>query len=594
MCGINGFNFKNIDLLKKMSQITSSRGPDNEGLYFNDAFSLSHNRLAIIDTEQRSNQPLKFNNLIISFNGEIYNYLDLKKKLQNLGYVFDTNSDTEVIIKLFDKYKLDSFKMLTGIFAISILDTLSNKIYLVRDVVGVKPLYYYYKNLSKKFYFSSLIKSLLLCKPDKEINLEALRSYANFNRNDLRETYFKGIFKVQPGEVVVVTKNDFVRNKLINLSPKKQININHLKKDIKDLFSRQFLSDVPVALSLSGGVDSNIIFHELLKKMGNNFTCYSVSFDGPEKYNLDHDLAKKITLKYGIKFNTVTTSYKDFKDRAEDIVNIVEEPVGNTNSVANLILSENVKEKVLFSGDGGDEIFTGYDKYKSISLLSYFIKLNFLKNKKFNFNSKIMKRLFMKNSRQLYLSFSEQNLFKSQKKIYKNFDYFDEKDLNQIFNNSNFLKDEPKLSNVMFHDLDTWVVNDILLRNDKIYAHKGIEARVPFLDKDLIINYLMASDIEKYGFFFNNKKILKNKFDKELKDTLKKKSGFNTPFAGWLRNELLDFARSILSKDYYDSSNLINFDECEKLINNHKENYYDPFLIWNVINFQIFLRKFRI
>ncbi len=594
MCGINGFNFKNIDLLKKMSQITSTRGPDNEGLYFNDAFSLSHNRLAIIDTEQRSNQPLKFNNLIISFNGEIYNYLDLKKKLQNLGYVFDTNSDTEVVIKLFDKYKLDSFKMLTGIFAISILDTLSNKIYLVRDVVGVKPLYYYYNNLSKKFYFSSLIKSLLLCKPDKEINLEALRSYANFNRNDLRETYFKGIFKVLPGEVVVVTKNDFVRNKLINLSPKKQININYLKKDIKDLFSRQFLSDVPVALSLSGGVDSNIIFHELLKKMGNNFTCYSVSFDGPEKYNLDHDLAKKITLKYGIKFNTVTTSYKDFKDRAEDIVNIVEEPVGNTNSVANLILSENVKEKVLFSGDGGDEIFTGYDKYKSISLLSYFIKLNFLKNKKFNFNSKIMKRLFMKNSRQLYLSFSEQNLFKSQKKIYKNFDYFDEKDLNQIFNNSNFLKDEPKLSNVMFHDLDTWVVNDILLRNDKIYAHKGIEARVPFLDKDLIINYLMASDIEKYGFFFNNKKILKNKFDKELKDTLKKKSGFNTPFAGWLRNELLDFARSILSKDYYDSSNLINFDECEKLINNHKENYYDPFLIWNVINFQIFLRKFRI
>ena len=594
MCGINGFNFKDIDLLKKMSKITSTRGPDNEGLYFNDTFSLSHNRLAIIDTEKRSDQPLKFNNLIISFNGEIYNYLELKKKLRDLGYVFDTNSDTEVIIKLFDKYKLDSFKMLSGIFAISILDTLSNKIYLVRDVVGVKPLYYYYNNLSKKFYFSSLIKSLLLCKKDNEINLEALKSYSNFNRNDLRETYFKGIFKVLPGEVVEVTKNDFKRDKLIKLNPKKEINIKHLKKDINDLFSRQFLSDVPVALSLSGGVDSNIILQELLKKMGNNFTCYSVSFAGSEKYTLDHDLAKKISTKYGIKFNTVTTSYKDFQDRAEDIVDIVEEPVGNTNSVANLILSENVKEKVLFTGDGGDEIFTGYDKYKSISFLSYFIKLNFLKNTKFNFKSKIMKRLFMKNSRQLYLSFSEQNLFKSQKKIYKNFDYYDEKDLNQIFNNSNFLKDEPKLSNVMFHDLDTWVVNDILLRNDKIYANRGIEARVPFLDKDLIINYLMASDIEKYGYFFNNKKILKNKFDRELKDTLKKKSGFNTPFAGWLRKELLDFARSILSRDYYNSSNIINFDECEKLINNHKENYYDPFLIWNVINLQIFLRKFKI
>ena len=111
MCGINGFNFKNIELLKKMSEITSSRGPDNEGFFFNDNFSLGHNRLSIIDVEKRSNQPLRFNDLIISFNGEIYNYLDLKKQLQDLGYFFDTNSDTEVIIKLFDKYKLESFKM---------------------------------------------------------------------------------------------------------------------------------------------------------------------------------------------------------------------------------------------------------------------------------------------------------------------------------------------------------------------------------------------------------------------------------------------------------------------------------------------------
>ena len=146
----------------------------------------------------------------------------------------------------------------------------------------------------------------------------------------------------------------------------------------------------------------------------------------------------------------------------------------------------------------------------------------------------------------------------------------------------------------MYHDLDTWVVNDILLRNDKIYSNKGIEARVPFLDKDLITNYLMASDLKKYGFFFKSKKILKNSYNKELKYTLKKKSGFNTPFAGWLREGLFEFAKKILSKEYYNSSELINFDECEKLLKKHKKNYYDPFLIWNVINLQIFLRKFKI
>lgn len=146
----------------------------------------------------------------------------------------------------------------------------------------------------------------------------------------------------------------------------------------------------------------------------------------------------------------------------------------------------------------------------------------------------------------------------------------------------------------MYHDLDTWVVNDILLRNDKIYSHRGIEARVPFLDKDIIQNYLMADDLKKFGFTFSSKKILKDLFKNELKDILKKKSGFNTPFAGWLRKDLYKFAKEILSKNYYNSSQLINFDECEKLLNNHKKNYFDPFLIWNVINLQIFLRKFKI
>jgi len=594
MCGINGFNFKNIELLKKMSKITASRGPDNEGFFFNENFSVGHNRLSIIDVEKRSNQPLRFNDLIISFNGEIYNYLDLKKQLQDLGYFFDTNSDTEVIIKLFDKYKLESFKMLSGIFAISIYDTLNDKIYLVRDVVGVKPIYYYFDKFSKKFYFSSLIKSLLLCKKSNEINLDAIKSYSNFNRNDLRETYFKGIFKVLPGEVIEVSKNNFLRKKLIALKPQKDANTEHLKKDINSIFSRQFLSDVPVALSLSGGIDSNIIFHELLKKLGSNFSCYSVTFENSDKYKIDHDVAKEISKKYGVKFNTVMATYNDFQDRAEDIVDIVEEPVGNTNSVANLILSESVKEKVFFSGDGGDEVFTGYNKYRSILILSIINKLNFLNFKDFKFNSKIFKRLFIKNSRQLYLSFSEQNLFKSQKKIYNNFEFFNEDDLNETLNNSLNINNEPNLSNVMYHDLDTWVVNDILLRNDKIYSNKGIEARVPFLDKDLITNYLMASDLKKYGFFFKSKKILKNSYNKELKYTLKKKSGFNTPFAGWLREGLFEFAKKILSKEYYNSSELINFDECEKLLKKHKKNYYDPFLIWNVINLQIFLRKFKI
>lgn len=593
MCGINGFNFKDLNLLSKMSKLTSSRGPDNEGFFLNHNYSVAHNRLSIIDIEKRSHQPFKFENLVISYNGEIYNYVDLTNKLKNLGYNFQTTSDTEVIIKLFHKYGEDSFKMLSGIFAFSIYDVNKNIFYLVRDVVGVKPLYYYHDKFEKKFYFSSLIKSLLVSNINKELNLSAVKSYANFNRNDLRETYFKNIFKVLPGEMIKFSNNEFQRKKVIDLIPNQKVSTNNIKKDIENIFSNQLISDVPVAVSLSGGVDSNLLFNEMYKKLGNNFTSYSVNFKKSKKYNVDHDVAKEISNKFGVKFRSIETSFVDFINRAEDVVSIVEEPTGNTNSIANLILSENISEKVLFSGDGGDEVFTGYDKYKSISLLTKFIKLNFLKGFKTAFNSKLLNRLFINNSRKLYLSFSEQNLFKSQNKIYENFELYKENDLDSILNHSNNNDLKPKLSNVMAHDLDTWVVNDILLRNDKIYSNKGIETRVPFLDKSLITKYLMATDFQKFGYQFKNKNLLVKNYKKELAGTLKKKYGFNTPFAGWLRSELYEFAKSILSKDYYNSSNIINLNECQKLLLQHKKKYYDPYLLWNVINMQIFLRKHR-
>lgn len=592
MCGINGFNFKDETLLRDMSRVTHSRGPDNEGFYINENFSVSHNRLAIIDIDKRSNQPFKFKNFIISYNGEIYNYLDLKEKLKGLGYSFSTTSDTEVIIKLFDKYGEESFKMLSGIFAISLYDEEKKMIYLIRDALGVKPLYFHFDNLSNKFYFSSLIKSLLRCKIKKELNILAVKSYANFNRNDLRETFFKNIFKVLPGEMIKVKKNSFERKKIIKLNPVKPITTKNLKIDIEEIFSKQLIADVPVALSLSGGIDSNLLLNIMLKKLGKNFNTYSVNFKNSKKYNLDYEVAKKISKKFNIKFNSIETSFEDFKYRAEDVVDIVEEPTGNTNSISNLILSENVNEKVLFSGDGGDEVFTGYDRYKSISLLSKIIKLNPFKNYEIDFNSKFFKRLFLNNSRKLFLSFSEQNYFKSQNKIYKNFKFYDEKDLDEVLNHSNN-QSIPNLSNVMFHDLDTWIVNDVLLRNDKIYSNKGIELRVPFLDKNLIDRYLMSSDFKKFGFRFRSKYLITKHFRNELKDTLKKKYGFNSPFAGWLRKELFEFANLILSKDYYNSSNIIDLDECKKLINKHKNEYFDPYMIWNLISLQIFLRKYK-
>jgi len=593
VCGINGFNFKNTNLIKEMMSLTSSRGPDNQDSFESDEYSVGHNRLSIIDPENRSNQPYYFKNFILSFNGEIYNYLELKNILISKGYSFETTSDTEVIIKFFDLEGKNSFKKLSGIFSISIFDTKLKKLYLVRDIVGVKPLYYHFDTSNKKFIFSSLIKGILIYLKNKRLNNDALNSYSNFNRNDYRETFFKDIFKVLPGELIEVYNKNYKRSKILNFEFNIDKDENELSNDISKNFSNQFLSDVPVALSLSGGYDSNIILQELLKNKGTNFTNYSVTFKDSNKFQEDHDVAKKISDHYGVKFNSIEVSSKDFQDNAENIVDIVEEPTGNQNSVSNIILSKNVSEKVLFSGDGGDEVFTGYNRYRSIYILSLLIKFNIFKDLKFNFDIKNLRRLFINNSRGLYLSFSEQNIFLNSKNVYKNFKLIKENDLDKILNHTLNIDNHPNLSNAMFHDLDTWVPNDILIRNDKIYSNEGIEARVPFLDKNIIEDYLMLRDFKKYGFLFKSKNILIKNYKNLNNQILQKKRGFNSPFAAWLRQEIFKFGKDILSKNYYDSSHIIDLEFCQKLIVKHKKEYCDPYLIWNLISLQIFLRKHK-
>tara|TARA_B100000989_G_scaffold118173_1_gene86969 strand:- start:1277 stop:3061 length:1785 start_codon:yes stop_codon:yes gene_type:complete len=594
MCAINGFNFKDDHLLKKMSSMTYSRGPDNEGFFSSNKFSLAHNRLAIIDPTPKSNQPYYYEELVLSFNGEIYNYKDLRKKLESRGHNFLTNSDTEVVIRLFKEYGINSFKLLTGIFSIAIYDKQKDTLYLSRDIVGVKPLYYHFDTLKKNFFFSSLIKSLLLSVTSRSINENSILSYSNFNRNDLRETYFKNIFKLLPGEILIFDnkKKEISRFQLLKFKFEYNFSKKGLRNNIRDIFSDQFVSDVPIALSLSGGIDSNLIFSELIKSKNNSFNCYSVFFSNSEKFSKDFKIAEGVCKKSNINLIPVEVSAKDFINYSEKVVNIVEEPVGNTNSISNYILSKKVGEKVLFSGDGGDEIFTGYNRYKSIYLINLLNKFNPFSFLNIKSSIKNLDRFFIKNSRDMYLTFSEQNLFKSQTNVYKNFRFLNDKDLNELLNHSKSYN-KNKLSNVMFHDLDTWIPNDILLRNDKIYAHSGIEVRVPFLDKKIIEKYLMINEFNKYGLFFNYKHMITNEF-KELQSISKIKLGFGSPFTSWLRKEIYDYAKSILSKDYYDSSELLNLNNCQNLLDAHKKKYFDPYLLWNLINLQIFLREYRL
>lgn len=578
MCAINGFTFNDSSLLKKMMNYCKNRGPDWEEAYYDQDISLGHNRLSILDIENRSNQPFIYENLVLSFNGEIYNYIDLKKQLELKGYKFFTTSDTEVLIKLFHMFDIEAFKMISGIFSISIWDKKKKILYLIRDIVGVKPLYYKEKN--GNIFFSTLINPLLI-EDKSSLNLHAANYYNNFGYNDLNETFYQGIFKLLPGELLIYKNKRISKKKFLNFNFKRKFSDTLIKEKLESIIKKQTVSDVPISISLSGGIDSNI----LLSNIDKNLNSYTVSYSYKDNKSIDSIFAARRAKQFNINHNEIRVSEDDFFGSLEKIIDLLEEPVGNENVVGNYFLSKNIREKVLFVGDGGDEIFTGYNKYRSIYFFSLINKINFLKFVKPNFTNKNFQRLFL-NNKEMHLSFSNQNLI-GNNNVYK---FFNRINANQVCYNhyidSSF--EEPNLQKVMLADIDTWVQNDVLLRNDKIYMNEGIEVRVPFLDQDMIENFLFYSSLKKINFFKQTKPLLRKLFKEELKGTLKIKKGFDSPFNFWIKEKKnIDKIKFFFSKEYY-QSDLIDYNAVYQLLNNQFKNSFE---IFSILMFQIFLKK---
>jgi len=593
MCGLNGITFSDRDLISEMQKFTKNRGPDASGIYSDENITLSHDRLSIQDLSQEANQPMIYENFVISYKGEIYNYSELKEELQHIGYKFKTTSDTEVILYLFHKYNIEAFKKLSGIFAISIWDKNTKKLFLIRDTIGVKPLYYFKDQKNDHLYFSSSIKSLLLSS-DKILNVEALNYFSNMSRNDSEETIFKNIFKLLPGYLLIYSNKTIELKNFLRLNfNKKKIPNKKIKDKIENIIKSQFISDVPLALSLSGGVDSNIVYSVLRKKLNKKFNIYSFRFPDYEKFNQDFNVAKDNAEFYKDNFIPIEINHNDFIDNAEKVTEILEEPIGNQCSILNYVMSKKIKEKVLLTGDGGDETFTGYDQYKSILMLTMFQKFNVFKFLNIKTGIRNIDRLFFKDAKDYYLSFSEQNMFKEPEKYFSNFKKLQKENL--FLNHANNIELKSIVNNVGLLDIDTRVANDYLLRNDKIFAQAGIEVRVPLLDTAIIENFLQMSEYKKFNYMLKSKGLLKKIFEKDIHSLVKRKWGMQSPYAKWMKGPLQNFLKEILSPGYYKESNkYFNFVEISKLITKHKEEYYNPHLLWSLVMLQICLRKFKL
>ncbi|MFH0906339.1 MAG: asparagine synthase (glutamine-hydrolyzing), partial [archaeon] len=381
MCGIVGFNFEDKDLLSRMLKKLNHRGPDDSGQYIDRFISLGNTRLSIIDLDS-GKQPI-FNedkSIVIVFNGEIFNYKELRSKLEP-KHKFYTNSDTEVIIHLYEEFSEKLFDYLDGQFAFAIWDSNRKKILLGRDHIGICPLYYYFKN--NQLIFSSEIKSILEV-GNLEFNSNILNNYLQNGYINSNETIIKDILKLGPGKFLIF------QNDNVSIQKYNWLEINYPKKLSKDTIikitseeiKKSTISDVPIGLYLSGGLDSNVICSSLDKDILKNIKSFTVNFNDSSVPN-ESNYAKLTAEKYNLKHFEINYSVKDVLKNFNKITYYLDQPIADPASFSYFFLSKKAakeKTKVVLSGIGGDEVFCGYPQYRLIYYWRHIIHSSVVKN----------------------------------------------------------------------------------------------------------------------------------------------------------------------------------------------------------------------
>ena len=608
MCGFVGFVGKQSKeekrkIIKDMADMIVHRGPDSDGYYIDDNVALGFRRLSIIDLDNGS-QPIynEDKSMVIVFNGEIYNYKELKEELINKGHKFKTNTDTEVILHGYEEYKEKLFNKLRGMFSFVIYDIKNNNLLGVRDPFGIKP-FYYYKN-DKEFMFASEIKGMLV-NPNfkKEINDKSLKMYLIFQYSVFEETFFKNVYKLRPGHYFIYKNN--------NLEVKQYFDIIYQKEDkpyeeyqkeitkvLEDSIKyHKVTSDVEVGSYLSGGVDSSYV----VAKAKPNKT-FSVGFEenGFDETKLAHDFSDIMQVNNSSRY----ISKEDFFSSLPKVQYYTDEPHANLSTVPLLFLSElAVKDvKVVLSGEGSDEMFGGYNEYLEPNIVKLYMKLpSFIKKSMASVSKKLPhfpgKNTIIKYSK----PFCERYIGHAQ--------VMTEEEANSILTDRlkdnmtttdvlrpyyDKVKNEDDILKKMYIDMNFWLPQDILLKADKMTMANSLELRVPFLDKEV---WNVARKIPTKYLIRNNqtKEIFRSVAVQEMpKDwSSRRKLGFPVPFSKWIREEKYYLeVKKYFNEDYV--SKFFNQEKINKLLENHyynKENngrkIYNIyiFLIWYKVYF---------
>ena len=606
MCGFCGYinkKEKKKEDIKKMTDAIKHRGPDDENYYIDDDIAMGFRRLSIIDLKN-GRQPMIEKDYIITFNGEIYNYKDIKEELIKKGHTFKTNSDTEALLHGYIEYKEKILDKLRGMFAFTIWDKKNKVLFGARDHFGQKP--FYYTTMNDTFMYGSEIKSFLYHKDfKKEINKESLKPFLTFQTSVLEETFFKGVYKLLPGHYF---KYDFKTNKM-NIEKYYQVKFEAKQQDFDKLVKEidetvtssidtHLISDVPVGSYLSGGIDSSYVVSYLKPDK-----TFSVGFDY-ENFN-EVPYAKELSDMLHIENINELINADDFFESLDKVQYFADEPTANLSAVPLLFLSKLASKhvKVVLSGEGADELFGGYPFYKEDDLLIKYRKVPFFIRKVIKTAVSPLPEFHGKNfltkggskvedyfiGEAFVFGNKEANDVLSDK--YKNKITF--QDITKPYYDE--VKDKDDLTKMQYLDMHFWLPNDILLKADKMSMANSLELRVPILDKEV---FALASTIQTdYKLSHGTTKyILRKAASSRIPEAWYKrpKKGFPVPIIKWFREEkYYNLAKELFNEEF--AKEFFNIKKLNKMLDQHykgKKNHCRK--IWTVYVFLVWYKTFFI
>lgn len=623
MCAISGIinlNGGSVDqgTLRHMSDRMALRGPDDSGVFIDGSVGLAHRRLSIIDVET-GGQPMIIDNgnIVIVFNGEIYNFQKIREDLEKEGCKFTTKSDTEVVARAYKQYGIEKcLNLLEGMFAFAIFDKNIDKVFIVRDKLGEKPLLYYQDN--ENFYFASELKAFDPSLKKFTIDKMALNLYMSIVYIPAPYTIYNEVRKLMPGHYIEFEKDgsftikeyyDVIKENLDNPGDDYETAKMKLRVMVEDSVRSRMVSDVPMGAFLSGGIDSSIISTVMSKLSDKPVNTFSIGFEQKE-YD-ETERAQLIAKKIGSNHTQFTLRYSDVLDILDDIITYYDEPYGGSSAIPSYYVAKLAAKdvKVVLTGDCADELFGGYEKYLADYYTKRYKHIPNLLRRPFEWcvyhtPANSTTNLFLRKAKKVIKSAKDTGF-----ELYYDFlcTGFNDNERAQLIREDCYVgtrqyyqdmynKLNPSwsfLQKQQMMDVGRVLEGQMFVKVDKACMHVSLENRAPFIDSK-IMKYALSMNDEYKIMGRNKKRILKDAFSDILPaDTLQfAKRGFSVPVDHWLKNELKDELMNVCSKEFIEKQGLFKYDYIKDIIDRHvsgKDNCKNQ--LWNLYVFQKWYQK---